>query len=83
MSMEAIFDELKAKVDTLNDGLLNPDKAPSHLDITQCLSLGTLSMELGAVVDDLKASSRAESDIRRALNSVNDIERRAKAIAYG
>lgn len=83
MSIEDTFEELKSRLETLNSGLLNPDKAPSHLDITQCISLGVLSVELGAVVDDLKASAKTESDIRSALNSVKDIERRAKGIAYG
>jgi hypothetical protein len=83
MSIEDTFEELKSRLETLNSGLLNPDKAPSHLDITQCISLGVLSVELGAVVDDLKASAKTESDIRSALNSIKDIERRAKGIAYG
>lgn len=83
MSIEDTFEELKSRLETLNSGLLNPDKAPSHLTVTQCIGLGELSVELGAVVDDLKASAKTESDIRSALNSVKDIERRAKGIAYG
>ena len=81
MTIEAIFEELKSKVQSLNNGILNSDNVPAHFTARQCTDMGMLSMELGSVINDLKASEGTESDIRQALRSVLDIEKRAISIA--
>ncbi len=80
MSIEAIFEEFKGKVDKLRSGILNPNTAPSHFTASQLIELGILSMKLDAVINTLKASDGEESDLREALNETIDIERQAKLV---
>lgn len=83
MSIETIFEELKYKINKLNTVTLNSESIPSHFTAQQCLEMGLLTLELNAVINDLKASEATKSDLITALNSVNDIERKAEKITNG
>lgn len=81
MSIEEVFEELKSKVQSLNGGLLNSDNVPAHFTARQCMDMGMLGMELGAVINGLKSSECEKSDLEKALRAVVEIEHRALAIA--
>lgn len=81
MSQTSLFEELKSKVQLLNNDILNSNNVPGHFTAQQCLDMGMLSLELGGIINDFKKSGGAEADIKQALEAVLDIEKRAISIA--
>lgn len=80
MSMDSMFDEAQSKVIALNNGILNPNNAPSHFNASQCNKLGMLSMKLSSALNDFNSSNKYEEDVREMLEIVNEIEEVANNI---